>query len=100
MSSKDETTPPFLTAGAIYAGKTKDGTRYLRGKLGGVRLLIVPRHRGLKGDFTHHLILAPHFRRGATNDDDLIIALHRAMHVPERKPWLECSDWPDQEDGE
>lgn len=63
---------PRLKAGGLWAKTSAKGGRYLTGRLGGVKVLILPKREDEDGDHTHTLFFAEpspaHQRDGGTTD--------------------------------
>ncbi len=49
---------PMLTAARLWQRTSGKGTTYFAGRLGGVKVLILPRRDGEEGDHTHVLMFA------------------------------------------
>lgn len=49
---------PMLTAAKLWRRTSAKGTDYLAGRLGGVKVVILPRRDGEEGDHTHVMLFA------------------------------------------
>jgi hypothetical protein len=49
---------PMLTAARLWQRTSAKGTDYLTGRLGGVKVIILPRRDGEEGDHTHVMMFA------------------------------------------
>jgi hypothetical protein len=49
---------PMLTAAKLWSRTSARGTDYLAGRLGGVKVIIMPRRDNEPGDHTHTLLFA------------------------------------------
>jgi hypothetical protein len=49
---------PILTATRLWRRTSAKGTHYLTGRLGGLKVVILPRRDGEEGDHTHTLLFA------------------------------------------
>jgi hypothetical protein len=49
---------PMLVACKLYPRTSGRGTPYLLGRIGGLRLLVLPKREGEGGDHSHRLLLA------------------------------------------
>ena len=64
MRDHDHTSPPrggsgaMLPACKLYTRTSGKGTSYLMGRLGGLRVLVMPKREGEAGEHTHTLLLA------------------------------------------
>jgi hypothetical protein len=49
---------PMLPAAKLWRRTSGKGTEYLAGRLGGVKVLVMPKRDGEEGDHTHTLVFA------------------------------------------
>ena len=49
---------PMLTAAKLWRRTSAKGTDYLTGRLGGVKVIILPRRDGEEGDHNHVMLFA------------------------------------------
>jgi hypothetical protein len=57
-AKSDNRTGAMLPACKLYARTSSKGTDYLMGRLGGLRVLVMPRREGEAGEHSHVLLLA------------------------------------------
>ena len=55
---RDRAGPPMMAAAKLWQRTSARGTHYLAGRLGGVRVIIMPRRDNEPGDHTHVLMFA------------------------------------------
>ena len=58
MSAPANRAGPMLTAAKLWRRTSAKGTDYLTGRLGGVKVIILPGRDGEEGDHTHVMLFA------------------------------------------